>query len=105
MGNGFVRVLPMRLDALPADRKDRACIAWGTPTRGERTFVEILGERVTVVMKGSVVRVILQLDGLSRVVTDFVESFEVRTWTRNRAPPPRGKRSAANNGNGASGAG
>ena len=95
----------MRPDALPMDRKDRACIAWGTPTRGDRIFVEILGERVTVVLKGSVVRVILQLDGLSQVVTDFVESFEVRTWTRNRAPPTRGKRPTANNGDGASGAG
>jgi hypothetical protein len=68
----------MRPDALHTERGDLARITWATPTRGDRTFVEILGESVTVVLKGSVVRIVLHFEGVSRVVTDFVQSVEIR---------------------------
>jgi hypothetical protein len=85
----------MRLDALTTEEEDRACIAWTRPSREDRTFVEISGKSVTVVLKTGVVRVVVQLDGVSRVVTDFVERVEIRAWTRSRAPPLPGKRDPA----------
>ncbi len=84
----------VRRDHLPdpsGDREDLARMLWATPTRGDRTVIEILGERVTVHLKGSVVRIVLRQDqGLSQVITDFVERCEIHAC-RTRAPPRDGK--------------
>lgn len=69
------------------DREALACVLWATPIRGDRTAIEILGERVTVHLKGSVVRIVVRQDqGLSQVITDFVERLEIHA-SRTRAPP------------------
>jgi len=93
---------PMRPAALSTEREDRAQIAWATPARGDRTFVEILSARITVLLRGSVVRVVLRQEGLSQVVTDFVTSVEIRAWSRGRAPPLNGDGPVARNGRRAS---